>query len=325
MKSIATMMVTLFIVAPVAAQEQQYKNLKVLPKDISRDHLSEIMLDNLRGLGLRRLAGEGCLYCHVGDLETPRGEWDYASDAKPMKAKARVMLAMTAAINTDYLGTLASRTDSTFRVTCATCHAGRTDPRPLPEVLWSAYEKDGIETVSAKYGELRDRYFAGDAYDFRAHVLPGIAMRMANAGAINDAISLAQLNVDAYPDIPSAKQVWVALKLEAMIDADGVDAALSELSAMEPSLAPEVVAPGLLDSLAWRLNRSEREQAGHALIEANYKKFPGEYRALESMAFILADTGREEEAFAILEGWLEKNPDHARARRLLINLRDGGS
>ena len=73
---------------------------------------------------------------------------------------------------------------------------------------------------------MRDRYFAGDAYDFRAHVLPGIAMRMANAGAINDAISLAQLNVDAYPDIPSAKQVWVALKLEAMIDADGVDARL---------------------------------------------------------------------------------------------------
>lgn len=304
------------------AEEPRYKNLKVLPPDISRERLGDVMLDNLRGLGLPRLAGEGCLYCHVGDLETPRGEWDYASDAKPMKAKARVMMAMTGAINADYLAKLESRADATFRVTCTTCHAGRTDPRPLPDLLWSVYEEGGIEAASSKYRELRDRYYGGDAYDFRLHVLPGIATRMADSGAIDDAISLARLNVDHAPEEPSAKRGWVALRLERTIDAHGVEAALAELSAMESSLTKDVLTPGLLDSLAWRLNRSERAAAGHALIEANFRRFPERYRALESMAFILADTDRKEEAFALLEGWLEKNPDHARARRLLINLRD---
>ncbi len=68
---------------------------------------------------------------------------------------------------------------------------------------------------------------------------------------------------------------------------------------------------------------SDREAQGHALIEANYAKFPNEYLAIESMVFILsADSYRKEEAFAMLERWLDENPDHARARRLLINLRE---
>jgi len=131
------------------------------------------------------------------------------------------------------------------KVSCGTCHAGRTDPRRLPDVLWEAYEKDGID----------------------------------------DAIALA------------------------------------ELARIEPTLDEEVLSPGLLDSLAWRLNRSNREASGHALIEANYARFPRAYTAVESMAFILADTGREQEAFAVLESWVESNPDHARARRLLVDLK----
>ena len=307
---------------PAAAEETRYKNLKVLPADISRSELSEIMLGNLRGLGLPRLAGKGCLHCHVGDLEAPRSEWDYASDAKPMKAKARVMMAMVKAINDDYLGKLESRVDSSLKVTCTTCHAGRTDPRPLADVLWTPYEIGGLDSANPRHQALRKRYFGGDAYDFRVHVLPVIAMRMADKGAIDDAIALAALNVEVYPDAASAKGSWFALKLERTIGTDGVDAALAQLKAIEPSLPSPGVAAGLLDSLAWRLNRTGREAQGHALIEANHAKFPEEYTAVESLAFIRADTGRAEEAFALLETWLEENPDHARARRLLVNLRE---
>lgn len=320
-KPVAVILVSLAFGVPVA-EETHYKNLQVLPPDISRDELGDVMLDNLRGLGLPRLAGEGCLYCHVGSLEKPRGEWDYASDAKPAKAKARVMMAMTRAINSDYLGKLKTRIDSSFEVTCATCHAGRLDPRPLPEVLWSVYEQDGIDATSAKYRELRERHFGSDAYDFRVHVLPGLAKYMADNGTLDDAITLAALNAELHSEDASARQSWISLKLEHTVDRDGVEAALAELEKMAPTLAEGVLTPALLDGLAWRLNRTRREPAGHALIEANFARFPGEYRALESMAFILADTDREDEAFALLEGWLEKNPDHARARRLLTNLRD---
>jgi hypothetical protein len=322
MKALAAAALLACVVFPATAQESKHKNLQVLPTDISEQELGNLMLENLRGLGLRRLAGEGCLFCHVGDLETPRSQWDYASDAKPMKEKARVMMAMVKAINKEYLGSLKERVDPSLQVTCTTCHAGRTDPRPLPELLWAAYEAGGIDGAAQRYHELRERYFGADAYDFRVHILPRVALQLADRGAIDDAIALAALNVDVYPEVAFAKRASIALMLERTIDKEGVDAALAELTKLEPSLAADVLTPGLLDSLAWRLNRSQRETQGHALIEANHAKFPNEYTAIESLAFILSDTDRKEEAFAMLEAWLDENPDHARARRLLINLRE---
>lgn len=303
-----------------AGEEKRYRNLQVLPPDISRDELGDLMLANLSGLGLPRLAGEGCLFCHVGDLEVPRGEWDYASDDKPMKRKARLMMAMVRAINEQFMGKLPDRLDPALRVSCATCHAGRTDPRPLPDVLWAAWEAGGVESAIGSYRELRERYFGSDAYDFRVGVLPGVALRLADRGAIDDAIALAAVNAEVHPGEPYAAQVWVALQLERTLDARDVEAALAELAAMEPTLPPGVVTPELLDGLAWRLNRTGREPQGHALIDANFQRFPGEYRAIESKAFVLAGSGHKAEALALLERWLEANPEHARARRLLVNL-----
>jgi len=320
MRKVALSLSMLLIAAPLSAQESGYKNLQVLPKDTPRRELGQIMLDNLSGLGLPRLAGEGCLYCHVGDLETPRADWNYASDAKPMKQKARVMMAMVREINDKHLAQLEGRLDSDFEVTCASCHSGRTDPRPLPELLWATYQEGGIEAAASKYAELYQRYEGGDAYDFRSNVLPSIAVQLADSGSIDDAIRLAELNVERHPDSVSAKQSWVALSLEKIIDGDGVAKALSELTKLEAQLPAEGRGADLLDALAWRLNRSERQEAGHALIEANYGKYPDQYRALESMAFILSNTERHAEGVEILERWLEANPDHARARRLLVNM-----
>ena len=306
---------------PIDAHAQEHhENLKVLPADITRDELSEIMLDNLRGLGLRRLAGEGCLFCHEGDLETPRSEWDYASDAKPMKQKARVMMAMVRAINEEHLPQLEQRVDADLKVTCATCHAGRTDPRPLPTVLLATYESGGIDSVRTRYRRLRARYYGSDAYDFRVGALIGVAVRMADQGGIDDAIALAALNADVYPDRPSSQRAWVQLRLERTIDTNGVDAALRELNELEGDLRRGVMSPGLLNDLGWRLMRSDREPQAVAILEANYEKFPDQYIPLESMAFVWSET-EPERAFDILEAWLEKHPDHSRARRLLVNLR----
>ena len=312
------------VCAALPAQAQSgYQNLQVLPTDITRRDLNAIMLDNLSGLGLPRLAGEGCLFCHEGDLERPRTEWDYASDAKPMKAKARVMLAMVAAINDEYLSRLDNRLDVRVKVKCATCHAGRTDPRPLPTVLWAAYEAGSLDSAMVLYRALRDRYFGSDAYDFRVGVLPAIATRMADAGAIDDAISLAALNVEVNPGVASAERSWVRFRLELTIDRVGVDAALDELDRLAASVSPRALSPGLLDGLGWRLWRSERQPQAIAIIEANYARFPDEYVPNESMAFILDDAGETERALEILERWLERHPDHDRARRLIVNMRGG--
>ena len=315
-----TLLLSFFLTVGATAQDvpPEFENLTVLPVDISEAELYEIMLDNLRGLGLPRLAGSGCLHCHEGDLETPRSEWDYPSDAKPAKATARVMMAMVRDINHKFLASLEGRSESSMTVSCATCHAGRLDPRPLPHVLWSTYESKGAEATIQKLNELRARYSGSDAYDFRSHVVGSVAVRMADAGSIQDAILLASANALSNPD-SGARSRLAALKLEQVIDQGGVEKALEALDSMESSTLAGVSRITLLDGLAWRLIRSEREPQGQALIEATYSKFPKVYGAVENMVFVLLDREQKEQGIALLQEWIDAHPSHDRARQLLIN------
>lgn len=232
------------------------------------------------------------------------------------------MMAMVREINERHLPSLDGRIDASLRVTCASCPAGRLDPRPLSDLLESVYETDGIDATIARYQELRERYYGGDAYDFRPQVLVGLATALADQGAMDDAIELAATNADANPEAKWTRGAWLELVLEQTLDAEGVDQSLKKLNELAPTLPEETIGPGLLNSLGWRLNRTEREAKGHAILEANHARFPEEYEPLESLAFIRASSGRAEEAFALLEGWLVTHPDHDRARHLLVNLRE---
>jgi len=62
---------------------------------------------------------QGCSFCHGGS--------DYASDARPEKRVARVMLLMTRHLNSDWTKHLAGA-----GVTCYTCHRGQ----PVPPEIW---------------------------------------------------------------------------------------------------------------------------------------------------------------------------------------------
>jgi hypothetical protein len=94
-------------------------NIKVLPKDITGDQVIQQMRQYAGDLGVE------CEFCHYRNPETKRN--DFASDANPVKEKARVMIKMTADINTKYLAQLSSRM-STDPVTCGTCHRGSAMP-----------------------------------------------------------------------------------------------------------------------------------------------------------------------------------------------------
>ena len=72
-------------------------NLKVLPKDISKDELVRTMRGFTAGLGVR------CAFCHKGEEGQPLDTYDFMSDARPQKDVARKMLTMVMAINSDYL------------------------------------------------------------------------------------------------------------------------------------------------------------------------------------------------------------------------------
>jgi hypothetical protein len=102
--------------------DEQYVNLKVLPKNISSHDLQKIMVDDFEdGLGV------SCNFCHSADKIT--GELDFASDAKPEKEIARSMMRMTIGINKKYfkikhpmIGTDA------LTINCNTCHNGVAFP-----------------------------------------------------------------------------------------------------------------------------------------------------------------------------------------------------
>ena len=114
--------VVLVGVAALPSPRHQFKNLKVLPKDISSKDLSRIMIDDFEdGLGV------SCAFCHAQGKDSLRV--DYASDAKPEKQIARLMMKMTAGINSKFFKVKhAMIGDSILVVKCVTCHNGQPHP-----------------------------------------------------------------------------------------------------------------------------------------------------------------------------------------------------
>ncbi len=298
----------------------RYKNLQVLPADISRRDLADIMLENQRGLGLPRRQGEGCLYCHVGDMEVPRGEWDYASDAKPEKLRARAMMRMTREINEKHLAAIEDRVAPALEVTCDTCHAGRTDPRSLTEILTPLYRDEGVDAVIAEYRSLRERYLGAPAYDFRPDLLDGMSTDVSDLGAFDDALKLAAFNAELHPDEPSVRTNWLRIQLERTLEQRGVAAALLEFESFQATETADVVSYGLLDWMGWRVWRKERKDDATVIFERNRAEFPDVYFPHESMASVLQDRGDLEGAIGIYQSWLAAHPDHAMARRQLTHL-----
>lgn len=98
---------------------QKFTNLKILPTEISPRDLVGIMKQFCFDLDVR------CEYCHVGE-GNDLSKFDFASDARPAKASARVMLKMVSAINDDHLKTLPQ--PASQKVTCFTCHRGAAKP-----------------------------------------------------------------------------------------------------------------------------------------------------------------------------------------------------
>lgn len=309
--------------AHAEVQDASFENLQVLPNDISRGALRGVMIENLRGLGLPRRQNEGCLFCHVGDMERPTDEWDFASDAKPTKEKARVMMAMVEAINEEHLSRLDDRV-SPSPVTCYTCHSGRTDPRPLPDVLLASYEEGGVDSALATYRALRERYYGADAYDFRVNVLVSVANQIALSGSFDDALAIAALNDELYPQEPSARSAWVSLGLWRTLQGEGVQSVLAEFDDLRSRESATVMSPGLLDGLGWGLYRGERQEEAIVVFRKNLDAFPNQYIPNESLADALWSMGDKETPILMFEAWLERNPDHAMARRRLTNLRAGG-
>ena len=99
-----------------------FKNLKVLPQDISKDSLHHLMEGYNAALGVK------CGFCHAPKANGERG-LDFPSDDKKEKGFARHMITMTQNINkNDFNFINSSRPDTINIVTCGTCHRGNKEP-----------------------------------------------------------------------------------------------------------------------------------------------------------------------------------------------------
>ena len=118
----AVVAVSIAAIRPNPRPGADYKNLKVLPHNISSKQLTKIMVDEL-GDEL----GVSCTFCHAENKETHQP--DYASDEKPEKEIARNMMRMTIGINEKYFDLKQPMIgDSVLAVNCGTCHHGQPMP-----------------------------------------------------------------------------------------------------------------------------------------------------------------------------------------------------
>jgi len=166
------------------------KNLKVLPDSVRGQRLGQVMRGFAGALGVR------CEYCHVG--EGNLSDFDFESDEKPAKEKARLMLEMVQAINGTHLSKLAALgvpADQRVAVTCETCHRGVPRPVPLRALLLATIDSAGVDAAAARYGELRKEYYGSAAYDFSRGTLTAVAERLIGQEKFADAVTIMRLEL----------------------------------------------------------------------------------------------------------------------------------
>jgi hypothetical protein len=104
-----------------------FQNLQVLPKDASARVVVAAMKGFANNLGVR------CPFCHVGEEGMPLEQFDFVSDEKATKRTARAMMRLTADINRQLDAAVPPTAGSEPRVTCITCHRGKSTPTNLKE------------------------------------------------------------------------------------------------------------------------------------------------------------------------------------------------
>ena len=216
------------------------KNLKALPVDIPVRTLIDTMAGFTRALGVR------CTYCHLGREGDDLATYDFISDEKPEKVKAREMLRMVSAINGEHLTKLVSRREPRITVTCATCHHGVAQPRPLQQVLLAAYDAAGSDSLESAYKALRQRYYGAAAYDFGEVPLVDVGNAIRARGKLADAVRTYVLNTQVTPNSGFAFRSAAGGQLAAGDTAAAV-ASLQKALTINPN---DSQAKGLLDRVS---------------------------------------------------------------------------
>jgi tetratricopeptide (TPR) repeat protein len=227
-------MTAVFFVPSIAADEQdeKYTNLKVLPKDISKQDLESTMHSFTTALGVR------CSYCHVRG-NGPRADLDWANDSKPEKTTARVMLQMVNGINQNYLPQITTKDPDKVTVTCRTCHHGAVRPIAIEDILATSYQRGGLDSLSTRYEALRKSYYGTDTYNFGEWMIPMLAQKIAGQKDPEGMLKLAKFNLKWFPDSGVA-HMMMGQALGYSGNTDEATAELNKAIQLDPDLRDNV-------------------------------------------------------------------------------------
>lgn len=182
---------------PLAAQiPEKFENLQVLPKDIARAELTQVMRAFSMGLGVR------CQYCHVvkaGGNPNSLESLDFKADDKVEKKKARVMMKLVHTINNTLLADVPDRVQPQLNVQCVTCHRGSPLPMTLDRVLLETVQKQGVDSAVARYRQLREQTLVQGRYNFSESTLNELAQQLAGLQKPTEAIRMLELNQEFNP------------------------------------------------------------------------------------------------------------------------------
>ena len=112
-----------------------WENLKVLPKDISKDSLDFLMKGYTLALGVK------CNHCHAPSKTDPT-KLDFTSDAKIEKEIARGMITMTDEINEKNFKPFFPdpKPHQVHVVNCVMCHRGNANPEKYLSQMGDMYK-----------------------------------------------------------------------------------------------------------------------------------------------------------------------------------------
>ena len=115
--------------------QTKWKNLKVLPQNISKDSLDHLMEGYANALSVK------CNYCHAPKKDNPT-KLDFASDDKIEKEIARGMITMTNEINMKYFQPHFPdpKPAQVYVVNCVLCHRGASNPEKYLSKMGTMYK-----------------------------------------------------------------------------------------------------------------------------------------------------------------------------------------
>lgn len=300
---------------PAAPPHQEgFKNLKVLPKDISEDDLRATMFAFTRALGVR------CTFCHVAEpgADHVKPE-DFQKDDKVEKRVAREMMRMVHDINEDYLGHLEEREKPQIDVKCATCHRGVAQPRMLQDVLTASYETGGIDSTVSRYNALRKRYYGSYSYDFGESPLMETASTLRRQGHPDDALRLLQLNVEMNPNSGFAKRS-LAGALIAKGFATSPEAGAAAYADAKTQYGDRAVNEMLVNDVGYQLMGSNKP-AAIAAFKFNVAQNPSSANAVETLGEAYVANGDWKLATDTYKALLKMDPNNENAKKALDDIK----